>query len=206
MGWNVQVLPNLVNEQITTKPYRTIPTGKKVGSTRPGLPRDALGFRVKFPVAVEQVGLSQRALRTFFRSGFTGNITLQVLDVNTHEVLIESAYNLTDFETIPSDDGFVYKKVEEENLHKGFEGLVRIKPSSEWDQVKTGHLTCNIDWNKVFGDDGPILWTSSYIKGVSKPSLQNFCPLITLIYNIPDLLELKQICVASETQNRCQVS
>ena len=41
---------------------------------------------------------------------------------------------------------------------------------------------------------------------LAKPSFQNFCPLMTFIYNIPDLLELKQLCVAVDTQNKCQVS
>ena len=43
------------------------------------------------------------------------------------------------------------------------------------------------------------------LDGMAKPSFQNFCPQMTFIYNIPDLLELKQLCIAVETQNKCQV-
>ena len=199
-------MPNLANEQSANKPYRTIPTGKKVGNTRPGLARDGLGFHIKFPVAIEQLGLSKRALNTFMRQSSSNNLTLELLDALSGDVLIHSNFSLNDLQSIPSDDGFIYKKVDEENLHKGFQGILRIRQDSQWKRVQTGHLTCNIDWNKVFGDDGPIVWTSTYIKSVAKPSIQNFCPLVTLIFNIPDLLELKQICVASETQNKCQVS
>ena len=49
-SWKVQVLPTMVNEQVVNKPYRIIPIGKKVGSTRPGLAKDGLGFRIKFPI------------------------------------------------------------------------------------------------------------------------------------------------------------
>ena len=107
---------------------------------------------------------------------------------------------------MPSDDGFMYKNIDSENLLKGFEGLLRIRPDPDnsqcWNFEK---LTCNIDWNRVFGEDGPIVWRTSYIGSMAKPSFQNFCPLMTFIYNIPDLLELKQLCVAADTQNKCQV-
>ena len=114
---------------------------------------------------------------------------------------------------MPSDDGFMYKNIDSENLLKGFEGLLRIRPDPEisqcWnlkDDVNLAEkLTCNIDWNRVFGEDGPIVWRTSYIGSMAKPSFQNFCPLMTFIYNIPDLLELKQLCVAADTQNKCQV-
>ena len=114
---------------------------------------------------------------------------------------------------MPSDDGFMYKTIDSENLLKGFEGLLRIRPGPEISQCWNSKndvnlaekLTCNIDWNRVFGEDGPIVWRTSYIGSMAKPSFQNFCPLMTFIYNIPDLLELKQLCVAADTQNKCQV-
>ena len=207
--WNVQVLPNFVNEEAYTKPYRTIPTGKKIGSTRQGLPRDGLGFHIRFPLSIEQLGLSRDALGTFYKQinpKGDQNLTVELVDARSEEVIIKSDFNMGDYKNIPCDDGFIYKKVVEESLHKGFEGIVRISPKGNWTQINTNQLTCNIDWNKVFGEDGPIVWSSSFIGQTAKPLLQNFCPLITLIYNIPDLLELKQICIASDTQNKCQVN
>ena len=107
---------------------------------------------------------------------------------------------------MPSDDGFMYKNIDSENLLKGFEGLLRIRPDPDYSQCwNSEKLTCNIDWNRVFGEDGPIVWRTSYIGSMAKPSFQNFCPLMTFIFNIPDLLELKQLCVAADTQNKCQV-
>ena len=207
VNWNVQVLPNFVNEEAYTKPYRTIPTGKKIGSSRLGLPRDGLGFHIRFPLAIEQLGLSKEALGTFFKQiNPVGdqNLTVELIDARSEEVITKSDFNMNDFNSVPSDDGFIYKKIEEETLHKGFEAIVRISPKGNWTQVNPSQLTCNIDWNKVFGEDGPIVWRSSFLGSMAKPHLQNFCPLITLIYNIPDLLELKQICIASDTQNKCQ--
>jgi hypothetical protein len=207
VNWNVQVLASFVNEEAYTKPYRTIPTGKKIGSAREGLPRDGLGFHIRFPLAVEQLGLSRNALGAFYKQvnpSLDQNLTVEIVYAASGEVIMKSDFTPNDFKNIPCDDGFIYKKVEEEILHKGFEGIIRISSNSNWTQVNPSQLTCNIDWNKVFGEDGLIVWSSSFIGKTVKPHLQNFCPLITLIYNIPDLLELKQICIASETQNKCQ--
>ena len=158
-------------------------------------------------MAIEQLGLSKDALGTFFKqinpSG-DQNLTVELIDARSEEVITKSDFNMNDFNSIPSDDGFIYKKIEEETLHKGFEAIIRISPKGNWTHVNPSPLTCNIDWNKVFGEDGPIVWRSSFLGSMAKPHLQNFCPLITLIYNIPDLLELKQICIASDTQNKCQ--
>ena len=64
---------------------------------------------------------------------------------------------------IPSDDGFMYKSIDAENLQIGFEGLLRISQKNKWNEIDLTNLTCNIDWNHVFGDDGPIVWRTSYI-------------------------------------------
>ena len=198
--WKVQVLPTLVNEQVVNKPFRIIPTGKKVGSNKPGLAKDGLGFRIKFPVAIQQLGLSKRALLLLS----SGNLTVEILDTFNQEIVLQAQYSKQDL-SIPSDDGFIYKKVDEENLHRDFEGILRIRPDAHWPSQKAKELSCTIDWNKIFGEDGPVMWTSSYTQNTAKPSLQNFCPLATMIYSIPDILELRQICSAVETQNKCQV-
>ena len=182
-----------------------MPTGQKVGSTRPGLPRDGLSFRVKFPVAIEQLGLSQKALKTYLPQLQPGaNVTVEIVDALSAEILAQANFTQHILDTVPSDDGFIYLKVEEENLPKGFEGILRIRPHLA--QESMNQLKCNIDWNKIFGDDGPIVWTGSFFHARAKPSVQNFCPLMTLLFSIPDLMELKQICVALDTQNKCQVS
>ena len=204
--WKVQVLPTLVNEQVVNKPFRIIPTGKKVGSNKPGLAKDGLGFRIKFPVAIQQLGLSKRALLLLSSaSQMNGNLTVEILDTFNQEIVLQAQYSKQDL-SIPSDDGFIYKKVDEENLHRDFEGILRIRPDAHWPSQKAKELSCTIDWNKIFGEDGPVMWTSSYTQNIAKPSLQNFCPLATMIYSIPDILELRQICSAVETQNKCQVS
>ena len=128
------------------------------------------------------------------------------MDASNKEVVLHAAYSAADLHDL-SDDGFIYKKIDEENFHRGFEGLLRIRPNENWQKTNpTQDLKCNIDWNKIFGEDGPVIWTSSFVQNVAKPSAQNFCPLVTMIYNIPDILELRQICSAVETQNKCQVS
>ena len=162
VGWQVQVPPNLVNNQAPNKPYRIIPTGKKVGNSRSGSPRDGLGFHINFPIEVTQLGLSKRALNAYFNRFKHGNVTIELIDATNREVLTMMNFGYNDLK-IPSDDGFMYKTIDAENLHKGFEGLLRIRPSETWKTVDKVNLTCNIDWNHVFGDDGPIIWRSSYI-------------------------------------------
>ena len=85
---------------------------------------------------------------------------------------------------MPSDDGFMYKNIDSENLLKGFEGLLRIRPdpakdSQCWnngDVNLTEKLTCNIDWNRVFGEDGPIVWRTTYTG--KKHALTNLTSLL----------------------------
>ena len=101
--WQVQVLPNLVNNQAPNKPFRIIPTGKKVGSTRPGFPRDGMGFHLKFPIELTQLGLNKAVLNTFYNQCTSenhhqnwkksSNITVELIDANTHDVI--SAMNFT---------------------------------------------------------------------------------------------------------------
>lgn len=67
-------------------------------------------------------------------------------------------------------------------------------------------LSTNQVWNKIFGEDGLIQFTTLSRHGQVQPFHRNSCPLVTLIYQIPDLLELRQITAARETQNRCQIN
>ena len=133
-----------------------------MGNSRSGSPRDGLGFHINFPIEVTQLGLSKKALNAYFNRFKNGNVTIELIDATNREVLTMMNFGYNDLK-IPSDDGFMYKMIDAENLHKGFEGLLRIRPSETWKTVDKVNLTCNIDWNHVFGDDGPIIWRSSYI-------------------------------------------
>ena len=133
-----------------------------MGNSRSGSPRDGLGFHINFPIEVTQLGLSKKALNAYFNRFKNGNVTIELIDATNREVLTMMNFGYNDLK-IPSDDGFMYKMIDAENLHKGFEGLLRIRPSETWKSVDKVNLTCNIDWNHVFGEDGPIIWRSSYI-------------------------------------------
>jgi hypothetical protein len=74
------------------KPFRLIPEGKRVGRGRPGPPRDGLGFVIKFPVTINQFGLSKMALNLVSNAFKAGNVTMEVIDALTEEVIIEVNY------------------------------------------------------------------------------------------------------------------
>ena len=94
-----------MNNLAPNKPFRIIPTGKKVGSTRPGFPRDGMGFHLKFPIELTQLGLSKAVLNTFYNQCSTksqnnhhdwrknSNITVELIDANTRDVI--TAMNFT---------------------------------------------------------------------------------------------------------------
>ena len=87
-----------MNNQAPNKPFRIIPTGKKVGSTRPGFPRDGMGFHLKFPIELTQLGLSKAVLNTFYNKCHknwqkNSNITVELIDANTRDVI--TAMNFT---------------------------------------------------------------------------------------------------------------
>ena len=52
----------------------------KSGSTRPGAPRDGLGFHIKFPIELTQMGLSKGALIAFSNTFKHGNVTVELID------------------------------------------------------------------------------------------------------------------------------
>ena len=45
-------------------------------------------------------------------------------------------------------------------------------------------ITCNTIWNKQFGDDGVIAWTSLQKAGYNVPFTFNSCPLVSFIYQV----------------------
>lgn len=65
-------------------------------------------------------------------------------------------------------------------------------------------LSCNIVFNKIFGDDGILPLDTILAHGNASPFPTTSCPLVTLVYQIPDVLELRQVVNAKQTQNKCQ--
>merc|ERR1719510_2873570 len=102
-----------------------------------------MGFHLKFPIELTQLGLSKAVLNTFYNQCSTrsqnnhhdwrknSNITVELIDANTRDVITAMNFTRHDLENMPSDDGFMYKNIDAENLLKGFEGLLRIRPDHE---------------------------------------------------------------------------
>lgn len=200
--WHVQVPAN-THESSAVRPYRVIPTAKRIVPGPPSPARDGLGLKVKFPINVVQLGIARQALLAFGHQQPQNNITVQLLDTGTREMVAQANFSKADLDAMPSDDGYLYHLVDEEMLSRGFEGILGL--GTQFNQSWTG-FSCSVDWNKRLGQDGPVIFNAAYINRLARPlsAAQDVCPLVTLIYTVPDLLELRQICVARETQNKCQ--
>ena len=111
----------------------------------------------------------------------------------------------------------MYKSIKSQPCPRGFDGIVRIKnvapisskksnsPGSN-STLSTKSLSCNLHWSKPFGDDGPIVWTSVLHSGHHLPFDEHACLLVSFVYRVPDLSELRQVTNARATQNKCQES
>lgn len=170
----------------------------------PGPAFDGIGFKLKFPVSIKQLGLSKRALAQWdqIHSGRKHNLTLEIFDPNAGEAQLAVNFSRTLLASFPTDDGFVYVNLGEETFARGFEGAIRIQPGSGL--VLNQSLSCNLVWNKMMGDDGLIPLDSLWSQGHSYPFTFHSCPLVTLVYQIPDIQELRQMVNARDTQNKCQ--
>ncbi len=210
--WNIFVPVN-INENVPVRPYRVQPS-----MVRPSRSVDGVSFMLKFPVAVTQLGISKRALKLWAsrsrqprpgtplheRAVFP-NITVEIVNARNGFTEISANFSLVELETIPSDDGFVYLRVDEETYPRNFEGILRISPSLSPVGGHSG-LSCNLIWNKMFGEDGLVYFTNMLMGSTALPFSTNSCPLATMTYQVPDLLELRQIMGARETQNKCQAN
>ena len=85
-------MPPNANEQTANRPFRVIPAGKKVGSGRQGPPRDGLGFSIKFPVTINQLGIAKKALQAFALKDQSNNLTVELLDTSNGDVIMEANY------------------------------------------------------------------------------------------------------------------
>ena len=215
--WNVFVPANL-NEEVAIKPYRVQPS--MVG---PSAASDGIGFVLKFPVSFTQLGLSKKALKAWadateklnVSSDEDGdaetrhllrNLTVELVNAKNGDVETSANFSLFELRTVPSDDGFMYLNVDgsPDIYPRGFEGILRVTGLGP--DVVRGNLSCNVIWNKMFGEDGLLDYTGLYHEGRpdSVPFHTSTCPLVTAIYHIPDLLELRQVLMARDTQNKCQ--
>ena len=57
---------------------------------------------------------------------------------------------------------------------------------------KLDRLLCTVHWNPIFGEDGVIVWSNLLKEGRFLPFTEQSCPLVSLVYQVPDVFELKQ--------------
>ena len=196
-SWQVSV-PQNANDNMLVRPMRVVPS-----MVRPGVARDGIGFNVRFPVVIDHLAVAKRALSEYFASsGKQGNLTVDLMDAVTNDVLATVNFTRKDLTSIPGDDGFIYKPSTNHNCPRGFDGKVRIRNAD----MTTKGLSCNLHWIRPFGEDGPLVWTSVLQSGQALPFDPHACLLVSLVYRIPDLTELRQITNARATQNKCQES
>ena len=70
--------------------------------------------------------------------------------------------------------------------------LPRSANSGPDKKFRTDRIFCNIQWDPVFGEDGLIVWTLLYRSGDPMPFSEASCPLVSFVYKVPDVMELKQ--------------
>ena len=119
--WQMVVPPN-ANENTYVNPTRIAKS-----MVKPGLAYDGIGFRVKFPVMVRNLGIAKRGLTPYAIKGT--NLTVQLVDaLRPNDVLVSVNFTKTDLDEDHSDDGYLYKSlIQEMSLPRGFEGYLRIK-------------------------------------------------------------------------------
>ncbi len=192
--WTVFVPVN-VNDGLPVRPFRVQPS-----RVAPAPPAEGVGFSLKFPVSVLQFGVSAKALRQFGNS----NLTVELADPATGDQHLAVNFSAADLKSSSGDDGFVYTPVKsEETFSRGFEAVLRI---NQWKGLNYSSLHCNIVWNKMFGDDGVVPFSFLWRQGRSQPFTPSVCPLVSLVFRVPDMGELRQVANARDTQNKCQAN
>ena len=192
--WQVTVPAN-ANENTFVSPTRIAKS-----MVRPGLAYDGIGFKIKFPVTIRSLGIAKRGLMPYSLKGT--NLSVELLDATRpNESLVSVNFTKTDLDEDQSDDGYMYKTVIQDiSLPKAFEGYIQIKVISSTKEYNTSKpqdhvrwdspaysargITCNIVWNKQFGDDGVIIWTSLLKSGSPVPFSFHSCPLVSFIYQV----------------------
>ena len=81
-------VPANANKNTVVLPMRVVPS-----MVRPGVPRDGIGFHVKFPLVIDHLAVAKRALAEFFSGKVgkhhEGNLTVDFLDASPDGVLVE---------------------------------------------------------------------------------------------------------------------
>jgi hypothetical protein len=137
--WQVLVPAN-ANENIYINPTRIAKS-----MIRPGLAYDGIGFRVKFPVTVRNLGIAKRGLTPYALKGT--NLKVDLVDaLRENQVLVSANFTKKELDEDLSDDGYIYKTVSKEiSLPRGFEGYLRIKILPSPAQVNSSSSTSNDD-------------------------------------------------------------
>ncbi len=224
--WSVFV-PASINEGFPVRPCRFSPS--RLGA---GPPVDGVGFRLKFPVSVTQLGLAKTALKHFLaglppeeqmevdpaedrsevraRRHLFRNLTVDLLDPLTEDVYVSANFSAAELVAGQADDGYIYAPVREDTYGRHFEGAVRVRNHKDLygpngaNSSSLSSLWCSVIWNKMFGEDGVVPVESMWSSGRSRPVSLSACPLVSFVYHIPDMSELRQMVNSRETQNKCQ--
>jgi len=95
-------------------------------NSRPSPSHEGIGFLVKFPFSIVQLGLSKKFAEQYFSvvGQDVANVTVELFDVLSGDVLTVANFSRPDLRS--SEDGFLYLPIEEQMLPRQFEGVVRI--------------------------------------------------------------------------------
>ena len=121
--WRVRLLP-YNDENASFRPLMVV-----TSSSRPSPSHDGIGFLVKFPFSIVQLGLSKQFSEQYFSvNPDVANVTVELFDVLSGDVL--SAVNFSRQHLRSGEDGFLYLPIEEQMLPRHFEGVVRISKNN----------------------------------------------------------------------------
>ena len=118
--WRVRLLP-YNDENASFRPLMVV-----TSNSRPSPSHEGIGFLVKFPFSIVQLGLSKKFAEQYFSvvGQDVANVTVELFDVLSGDVLTVANFSRPDVRS--SEDGFLYLPIEEQMLPRQFEGVVRI--------------------------------------------------------------------------------
>ena len=153
--WQVIVPPN-ANENVHFRPIRVAKS-----MIRPGLAYDGMGFKIKFPINIHNLGIAKRGLMPYALKGI--NLTVQVVEATrANNVLVAVNFTKLDLDEIHSDDGYIYKPIMREiSLPRGFEGKLQIKALSL--QTNNTSFSSKEDWRNTNSFSGIYIHFKYYV-------------------------------------------
>ena len=143
--WQV-VVPTNANENLYINPLRIAKS-----MIRPGLAYDGIGFRVKFPFIIRNLGIAKRGLIPYALKGT--NLTVELVDaIRPNHAVVSLNFTKLDLDEDQSDDGYIYKTVfQETGLPRGFEGYLQIKVIPSLANINSSLSThCEDNENKSY--------------------------------------------------------